>query len=141
MEAALSTGAALLQLLRQGPRYGRGLIRALERQAGEVVRPCPGTLYRAAEGLRQRGLLRTWTVSPGGRRGARSRRYYELTSQGIRAAEKQREAMAALLALRGRPPLEIDPVLMAERLHRAAELSAFARRLQRGLAARARRVR
>jgi DNA-binding PadR family transcriptional regulator len=93
MKAVLSTSAGILHTLTDGPRYGRDLIRLLSTRAQGTLHPRPGTVYRAFESLVRNGYVRSWTVVPGGRPGARSRKYYELTSKGIALAEEQREAM------------------------------------------------
>lgn len=135
MEAALSTTAAVLQALRGGPRYGRDLIRAIGAQADGIVNPRPGTLYRALASLARQGLVRTWTVTPGGRRGARARRYYELTPKGTVTTEQQRTAFGRLLGLLPARPAEQSARLMAERLRRTMELSQFAIKLRTGVRA------
>lgn len=133
MSAALSTAAGVLTVLTDGPRYGREVIRLLSARGRGVIHPRPGTVYRAFSSLVRKGYLRSWTVVPGGRRGARTRRYYELTPKGIAAAERQRHAIAALLGLLPERPPSIDPELMGARLHRASEASAFALKLLRGV--------
>jgi DNA-binding PadR family transcriptional regulator len=140
MEAALSTSAAVLQALMEGPRYGRELIRTIAARAHGTVNPRPGTVYRALVSLARKGHIRSWTVVPGGRRGARARRYYELTTKGIAVTEKQREALGRLLGLRSPERFtEEDVDLMSERIRRTAELSAFALRLKEGMLAAGRR--
>ena len=135
VEAIVSTRAAILRALTDGPRYGRDLIRILEVRAQGIVNPRPGTVYRAAQSLVRRHLLHTWTVVPGGRRGARSRRYYELTPKGIAAAEVQREALNRLLGAKAAPESVEEERLMGERVRRAADVSAFTLKLQRGIRA------
>jgi len=133
VEAVLSTFAGVLTVLDAGPRYGRDVIRLLSARAPGVINPRPGTIYRAFESLARKGYLRSWTVVPGGHRGARARRYYELTPGGMAAAEAQREALAALLELPTQGRSSTDADLMGARLRRASELSAFALKLQRGV--------
>jgi PadR family transcriptional regulator PadR len=133
MEATLSTAAGVLALLTDGPRYGRDLIRLLSVRAAGVINPRPGTVYRAFDSLARRGLLRSWTVVPGGQRGARSRKYYELTPEGIAAAERQRQALAAFLDVASPRPSPADAGLMGARLRRASEARSFALKLQRGV--------
>ena len=136
MEAALSTAAAVLHALMEGPRYGRDLIRVIAARAHGTVNPRPGTVYRALASLGRKGHVRSWTVVPGGRRGARTRRYYELTLKGIAVAERQREALGRLLGLRSPERSTAEDVqLMRERIQRAAELSDFAHTLRRGMLA------
>jgi DNA-binding PadR family transcriptional regulator len=133
MEAVLSTRAAVLQALREGPRYGRDLIRVLEGRAPGIVNPRPGTVYRAAAALVRERLLQTWTVVPGGERGARSRRYFELTPRGIAAADRQRRAVARLFGDTSGPPAIEEEAAMRNRLRRASDVSTFARKLQHGV--------
>ena len=133
MKAVLSTSAGILHTLTDGPRYGRDLIRLLSARAQGTLHPRPGTVYRAFESLVRNGYVRSWTVVPGGRRGARSRRYYELTSKGIALAEEQREAMAHLLGFPAPLHSMAEAALMGARLRRAAEVSAFTLKLQQGV--------
>ena len=133
MEAILSTRAAILQALTEGPRYARDLIRLIEARAHGLVNPRPGTVYRAADSLVRQRLLHTWMVVPGGRRGARSRRYYELTPKGIAAAQSQREALRRLLGPTSTPQSADDARFMGERVRRASDVSAFTLKLQRAL--------
>jgi DNA-binding PadR family transcriptional regulator len=97
------------------------------------VNPRPGTVYRAFESLLREGYVRRWTVVPGGRRGARARKYYELTPKGIAAAERQRGALAQLLGFPGPHQSVAQSHRMGERLRRAAEVSAFTRKLLHGV--------
>ena len=133
MEAVLSTSAGVLHTLTGGPRYGRDLIRLLSARAQGTVNPLPGTVYRAFQSLVRKGYVRSWTVVPRGGRGARSRKYYELTPKGIAVAERQREAMAHLLGLPAPLPSTAEANLMSARLRRAAEVSAFTLKLQHGV--------
>jgi DNA-binding PadR family transcriptional regulator len=133
VEAVLSTAAGVLNVLLDGPRYGRELIRLLSARARGTVNPRPGTVYRTFESLVRKGYVRSWTVVPGGRRGARARRYYDLTPKGIAVAESQREALAELLGFPASRPSSADAQLMSARLHRAAEVSAFTLKLQRAV--------
>jgi DNA-binding PadR family transcriptional regulator len=84
-----------------------------------------GAVYPALQGLEAEGVVRSWTVVPGGARGARSRRYYELTVQGIRLAREESECLAGLVEPVGgaKPsrPEELDRLL--ENLRAGAELS------------------
>jgi DNA-binding PadR family transcriptional regulator len=133
MEAVITTSAAICHALMQGPRYGRDIIRLLNARARGVVNPRPGTVYRAFASLVRKGHVRRWTVVPRGHRGARAREYYELTPKGIASAERQREALAQLLELKAPPPPIAKTHRMGDNLRRAAEVSAFARKLLLGM--------
>lgn len=132
MKAVLSTSAGILHTLTDGPRYGRD-IRLLSARAQGTLHPRPGTVYRAFESLVRNGYVRSWTVVPGGRPGARSRKYYELTSKGIALAEEQREAMAHLLGFPAPRHSRAESQLMSARLRRVAEVSSFTLKLQQGV--------
>jgi DNA-binding PadR family transcriptional regulator len=133
MEALLSTSAGILHTLTEGPRYGRDLIRLLRVRARGALHPRPGTVYRAFGSLVRKGYVRSWTVVPGGRRGARARKYYELTARGIAAAETQREAIAHLLGFSVPIHSTVEAARMGARLRRVAEVSAFTSKLQQGV--------
>lgn len=131
MEAILSTRAAVLAALRSGPSYGSALMRTLGERAAGAVHPRAGTMYLALSSLMREGWVRSWTVVPGDVPGGRRRRYYELTASGIDAAERQREVLLRFLAVAR--PAAASPGLR-DGIRRTAELSAFAYRLQAGLA-------
>ena len=48
-----------------------------------------GNVYTALDALTRAGLARSWIVLPGGGRGARRRRYYELTARGLQRAHER----------------------------------------------------
>ncbi len=104
-----------------------------------MINPRPGTVYRAFGALVRRRYVTSWAVVPGGRRGARARKYYELTPKGIAKAERQREAVAELFGVPAPSPSSAEAQLMGDRLHRAAEVSAFTLKLQRGVCQASRR--
>jgi DNA-binding PadR family transcriptional regulator len=81
-------------------------------------------------------LVRTWTVVPGRARGGRARRYYELTVVGIREAEREGGALAAIALARGSAPTlsAAEREAMRERVELVAELYAAAMELRDGLA-------
>jgi DNA-binding PadR family transcriptional regulator len=139
MDAVLSTSAGILHTLTEGPRYGRDLIRLLDTRAQGALNPRPGTVYRAFGSLVRKGYVRKRIVVPGGRRGARSRTYYELTPRGIAAAERQRKAIAHLLGFPARLHSTAEAHLMEARLRRVAEVSAFTLALQKAVRQAARR--
>ncbi|HVQ29020.1 MAG TPA: helix-turn-helix transcriptional regulator [Vicinamibacteria bacterium] len=125
MEAPFTSRAALLQALLRGPAYGVELVDRIDRATGH--RLAPGAVYPALGALVRRRLLRTWKVVPGGRRGGRSRTYYELTYRGLLHAQAEASALASLLKPRrtrfglNRP----SPRLLRSRLARLSDLIAF----------------
>jgi PadR family transcriptional regulator, regulatory protein PadR len=121
----LSARAAVLLALRQGPSYGRQVVRRLQASSGRAIRLALGSLYPALRTLEKERLVRSWTVVPGRRRGGRARRYYELTERGVRASEAVRSAFLGLLGIEPRRPLDSAEELEArrQRLERAAEIS------------------
>lgn len=132
MQALLSARVALLLALRDGPGYGRELIRRIDAASGAAVRLSPARVYGALDALRRAGLVSARRVSPGGSRGARSRTYYELTPAGVLASSQQRNALLGLLA--GRPldqPDAAERSRMASRVAAAEELSMLGRDLER----------
>jgi DNA-binding PadR family transcriptional regulator len=99
MDAILTGRSALLQALRQGPAYGTELAGLVQEMIGR--RPSMGSLYPALAALVADGLARSWEVVPGGRRGARSRTYYELTHLGYRQAEDNADRLRAIVSRAG----------------------------------------
>jgi DNA-binding PadR family transcriptional regulator len=97
----LDARTAVLLALRQGPAYGRGLVRRIREASGEQVRFAEGSVYPALRKLARARLVRSWMVVPGRRKGGRARTYYELTERGVRASEAAVAGIAALLGLPG----------------------------------------
>jgi DNA-binding PadR family transcriptional regulator len=131
MNALLAGRAALLQALRRGPAYGTELVALIQEMTGR--RPSVGSLYPALGQLEADGLARSWQVVPGGRRGARSRTYYELTHPGYRRAEED----AALLRSIAARPSAIDGIpspsraTLQRRLRQVSDLIALTEDLRR----------
>jgi DNA-binding PadR family transcriptional regulator len=121
---AVTTRVALLQALRDGPGYGRGLIDRVKRITEGALRLSPARVYPSLQRLEKEGLVLSRCVSPKGARGARSRRYYELTPEGVFQSTKEREVLAALLR-RGpaAPPSPSERIRMAQRVLDAEELA------------------
>lgn len=130
MDAVLAGRAALLQALRLGPAYGTELVALIQELTGR--RPSVGALYPALGALEDRGLARSWKVIPGGRRGARSRTYYELTSLGYRQAEDDADRLRAI-ANRAAADTIPSPsrATLQRRLRQVSDLIAFTEDLQR----------
>src|SRR6187549_3287204 len=117
MEAPLTTRAALLLALRDGPGYGLDLIRRVGGRTGGTIRLSAARVYPALKALERQKLVTSSVVVPRGRRGARSRTYYDLTPTGVRASTACRDAVAALAAGRPKPRLSAaKKKQMAQRL-------------------------
>jgi len=132
MEAPLTTRAALLLALRDGPGYGLELIRRVGERTGGSVRLSAARVYPSLSALERERLVTSSVVAPGGRRGARSRTFYDLTIAGVNESTRIRDAVAALAA--GRPrrePTPADKKKMAQRVLLGGELSALAADLAR----------
>lgn len=128
MEPPLTTRAALLLALREGPAYGLEAIRRVLERSGGKLRLSEARVYPSLKALERQQLVRASTMAPKGRRGARSRTYYDLTVAGVEASNECREALRALVS--GRPglpkPTPAERARMAERLLEADALAAFA---------------
>jgi len=132
MEAPVTARTALLQALRDGPGYGRELIERVRRLSAEKIHLSEARVYPVLQSLAGRGLVRSWQVAPRGRRGARSRTYYELTLRGVEASREERAVLAALVARSpcGGALIGPDPEQMARRILEADELSVFGEQLR-----------
>jgi DNA-binding PadR family transcriptional regulator len=73
--------AAILALLREGPRNGYQIMAEIEERSGGVWRPSPGAVYPALQQLADEGLIEA--EEPGG-----GRRTYRLTEEGRRRVEE-----------------------------------------------------
>ncbi len=115
---------ALLQVLREGPGYGRELVLRINRTSAGRLRFAEGSIYPALRHLEAARLVRSWGVVPGRRRGGRARTYYELTERGARASEADRVALLRL-AVPDSPSLPGPDECrrMLERIELGAELS------------------
>lgn len=125
MSGPLTTRAVLLQLLREGPRYGAELCQRFKKLTDGRVRLAPGRVYPVLKELEGKGILRAFRVVPRGRRGGRARIYYDLTPRGLKASTKERGMLLALLspALSSRPSGR-ERARMSARLIDTDELSA-----------------
>jgi DNA-binding PadR family transcriptional regulator len=120
----VSTRTALLLALRNGPGYGRELVRRIQRATAGRERFAEGSVYPALRALALARLVRSWAVVPGRRRGGRARTYYELTERGVRASEAEQASLLQLAG--GAAPRSPDPEAcdrMRRRLELGAELS------------------
>jgi len=115
--------AALLQALREGPAYGRELVRRIARATSGRVRFAEGSIYPALRRLQADRLVRRWSVVPGRRRGGRARRYYELTERGVRASDAERRDLLRLAGAVSSLPDPAERERMRARIELGAELS------------------
>jgi len=132
MEAPVTARTALLQALRDGAGYGRELIERVRRISGGKIHLSEARVYPVLQSLARQGLLRSWEVAPRGRRGARSRTYYELTLRGVEASREERALLAALVGRSegGLVQTRPDPEQMARWILEADELSVFGEELR-----------
>jgi DNA-binding PadR family transcriptional regulator len=82
--------SAALALLRAGEPafHGFGLAQTLREQAGSRALTAHGTLYKALGRLEELGLLRSRWEEAAAATGRPRRRLYELTEEGVAAAER-----------------------------------------------------
>lgn len=124
MGTAVTTRVAVLQALRDGPGYGVELIDRVKRITQGALRLSPARVYPSLQRLEDEGLVVSRSVSPGGARGARARRYYELTPRGVLQSTRERAVLAALVQ---RAPVSSLPpperARMALRVLEAEELA------------------
>jgi transcriptional regulator len=93
----------ILDVLREGPAYGYGIIRRIAKQSRNQLQWLQGTVYPVLHRLENRRWIKgEWDRS---RRG-RERRYYRLTPRGRAAWREQRQhwknfarAVAAVLGI------------------------------------------
>jgi DNA-binding PadR family transcriptional regulator len=115
---------ALMQALREGPGYGRDLVRRIGRASSGRLRFAEGSIYPALRRLATARLVRSWDVVPGRRRGGRARAYYELTERGVRVSEADRAALLRLVAPEStHVPDPEECRRMLERMELGSELS------------------
>jgi len=101
--AAGTYGLIVLDVLRDGPSYGYGIVKRIFEQSKGTIRWHEGTLYPVLHRLERRGLLTSqWKGPPslrkrselrrgeGSKRG-RQRRYYRLTARGQRLWREERD--------------------------------------------------
>lgn len=129
---AVSTRTALLQALREGPAYGQELIERVRRISRGHLVLSEARVYPVLQSLARKGLLRASRVAPGGRRGGRSRTYYDLTLRGIEVSSEERAILAALVARGATAPraATADLASMADRVLQTECLSAAGEELK-----------
>lgn len=112
---------ALLLALDSGPGFGLELIRRVGDWSEGAVRVNRGGAYLSLRRLERAGLVRGWLRQAGV---GRPRRYYELTPPGIQRVSEVRRSLLSLLGGEGSGVSGREDRAMAERVSRAAALSA-----------------
>jgi PadR family transcriptional regulator PadR len=85
----------LLALLRQGEEaYGVPIANALEQSTGKRV--ILASVYNTLERLEQKGLVRSAMGDPTPERGGRAKRYFSMTTAGLREVRAAKKALTKL---------------------------------------------
>ena len=93
----------MLALMRLGDdAYGVPISREIELQSGREV--ALGSVYATLERLESRGLVSSYLGKPTAERGGKAKRYFRVTSNGLRKTRETRQALMKLW--RGLPELE-----------------------------------
>src|SRR5215472_13666481 len=92
----------VLALIRLGDdAYGVPIAREIEQRSGREV--ALGSVYAALERLEEKGLVTSTLGDPTAERGGRAKRYFRITSQGLRDVRETQRALVSLW--RGLPQL------------------------------------
>jgi PadR family transcriptional regulator, regulatory protein PadR len=93
----------MLALMRLGDAaYGVPISREIELQSGREV--ALGSVYATLERLEGRGLVSSYLGKPTAERGGKAKRYFRVTSNGLRKVRETRQALIKLW--HGLPELE-----------------------------------
>jgi DNA-binding PadR family transcriptional regulator len=93
----------ILALMRLGEEaYGVPISREIEASTRREV--VLGSVYAALERLEQKGFVSSSLGEPTAERGGRAKRYFRVTTKGLREVRKTRQALISLW--RGLPELE-----------------------------------
>ena len=85
----------LLALLRQGDEaYGVPIGQAIEQSTGKKV--ILASVYNTLERLEEKGLVRSTIGEPTPERGGRGKRYFSITSAGLREVRSAKKALTTL---------------------------------------------
>jgi DNA-binding PadR family transcriptional regulator len=85
----------LLALLRHGEEaYGVPIARAIEHSTGKPV--ILASVYNTLERLEQKGLVRSTMGQPTSERGGRAKRYFSMTTAGLREVRAAKKALTVL---------------------------------------------
>jgi PadR family transcriptional regulator PadR len=93
----------LLALMRLGDdAYGVPICREIEEQTGREV--AVGSVYATLERLEEKGFVSSTLGKPTAERGGRAKRYFRVTTHGVREVRKTRQSLVNLWS--GLPQLE-----------------------------------
>lgn len=137
MQGPLTTRGVLLQALREGPGYGVELIRRALRMTQGRMRLSENRVYPTLSALEAEGLVRASRVAPKGRRGARSRTYYDLTLQGVELSSGERTAIQGLVTRPPEPLKKRERAAMELRLLELEDVAEFGEDLRAAMRSRA----
>ena len=85
----------MLALLRHGEdAYGVPIARAIEQSTGKPV--ILASVYNTLERLEEKGLVRSTIGQPTAARGGRAKRYFAVTSAGLREVKAAKKALTVL---------------------------------------------
>jgi PadR family transcriptional regulator PadR len=85
----------MLALLRLGENaYGVPISREIEQRCGRDV--ALGSVYATLERLQEKGLVSSNLGEPTAERGGRAKRYFRVTTKGLREARETRQALMKL---------------------------------------------
>jgi len=85
----------LLALLRQGDEaYGVPIAHAIEESTGKQV--ILASVYNTLERLEEKGLVRSTVGQPTPERGGRAKRYFSITTAGLREVRAAKKALTIL---------------------------------------------
>ena len=85
----------LLALIREGDEaYGVPIARAIEDSTGRPV--ILASVYNTLERLEQKGFVRSIVGDPTPERGGRAKRYFSITTTGLREVRAAKKALTAL---------------------------------------------
>jgi PadR family transcriptional regulator, regulatory protein PadR len=85
----------LLALLRHGDEaYGVPIANAIEQSTGRPV--ILASVYNTLERLEQKGLIRSIKGQPTAERGGRAKRYFSITTSGMREVRAAKKALTVL---------------------------------------------
>ena len=87
----------ILLALAGGEMHGYGIMQEVIARSGGTVRLGPGTLYRSIQRLLADGLITESSDRPDPELDDERRRYYRLTSLGLRVAQGEAQRLAALV--------------------------------------------